>query len=288
MAGGWHIRLSVPKSAVDAHEAALDSLADAIASYPRPDGTVTLDAYAGAAPDNAALTAALALAAATGGADAAVLSQGPLPDADWVTISRRGMDPVRAGRFTVHDAAHRGQVPAGGIGIEVEAGLAFGSGQHETTHGCLLAIDALARGRTFRQPLDMGCGSGVLAIAMARQWRVPVRAADCDPIAVAVTAENARRNGVGAWLHACVADRYGAAPLAPHAPYDLITANILARPLCVMASGLAQALAPHGRAVLSGLLTAQEAMVLAAHRRAGLTLKRRWRRGDWSTLLVGR
>lgn len=292
MSGGvWHIRLAAGPDAADAYEAALASLVDAVTSRRDPDDSrmpVTLEGFAGTAPDPAALAAALAVAEARAGAPATLLAAGLLPDTDWVAQGRRAMAPVRAGRFTVHDSDHRGTVPSGGIGIEVDAGLAFGSGHHETTRGCLLALDALARSRDCRRPLDMGCGSGVLAIAMARLWRVPVRAVDCDPVAVAVTAQNARRNRVAAWLRPAVGDRYDAAAVARGAPYDLVTANILARPLCALAVGLAGALCPDGRAVLSGLLVRQEPLVLAAHRAAGLRLKARWRLGDWSTLVVGR
>ncbi len=142
--------------------------------------------------------------------------------------------------------------------------------------------------RRFARPLDLGCGSGILAIAMAKRWRVPVLAADNDPQAVAVARDNARSNGVGSLVRALKSSGYAAPAILRGAPFDLVSANILARPLCRLSGGLACHLAPGGLAILAGLLADQEDMVLAAHRRRGFELVRRRRLDGWSILVVGR
>ena len=182
--------------------------------------------------------------------------------------------------------------PAGSLAIKVEAGNAFGTGRHESTRGCLLALDRLAKRRRVRRALDMGCGSGVLAIAVAKLWRDslqgPVLALDNDPIAVAVTKENAAVNAVATVLEAAVSDGYRGLPALGGGPFDLIVANILAEPLEAMAGDLAAHLAPGGTAILSGLLAVQERSLRAKHRTQGIILKDRVRLGGWTTLILGR
>lgn len=170
----------------------------------------------------------------------------------------------------------------------MDAGRAFGNGRHETTYGCLLALDHLAKTRRYRQPLDLGCGAGVLALAMARLWRVPVVATDIDPWAVAVARDNARRNHLHPWVRPLLSDGFAHPNLAAGAPYDLIMANILARPLQRLAPAIAQHLAPGGRVVLSGLLAKQDAQVRAAYMAQGLYLRRRRLLGEWLTLELTR
>ena len=217
----------------------------------------------------------------------ASVSAAPLPDQDWIKAGKEGLPPVRAGRFFVYGAHAAGEVPAGVIPIRIEAGLAFGTGHHETTALCLAALSDLAReNRRAPRTLDLGCGSGILAIAAAKLWRRPVLAADIDPVAVAVARENARANSVAPLLCAYVAD--GLAHPALRGPHALILANILASPLTRLAPALSAALAPGGIAVLSGLLGSQEDLVLSFYRANGLTLRRRYRRGPWSALVLTR
>ena len=217
----------------------------------------------------------------------ASVSAAPLPDQDWIKAGKEGLPPVRAGRFFVYGAHAAGEVPAGVIPIRIEAGLAFGTGHHETTALCLAALSDLAReNRRAPRTLDLGCGSGILAIAAAKLWRRPVLAADIDPVAVAVARENARANSVAPLLRAYVAD--GLAHPALRGPHALILANILASPLTRLAPALSAALAPGGIAVLSGLLGSQEDLVLSFYRANGLTLRRRYRRGPWSALVLTR
>jgi ribosomal protein L11 methyltransferase len=166
----------------------------------------------------------------------------PLPKVDWLRQNRASFKPQRAGRFFVHDGEHREPPPAATIAIRIDAATAFGSGNHATTQGCLLAIDRLARRPRKGRVLDLGCGSGILAIAAAKALHAPVLAADFDPEAVRVTRANARLNGVGARVRAVQADGFRRQALRARAPFALIVANILARPLVRLAPGLCRAL----------------------------------------------
>ena len=214
---------------------------------------------------------------------------GPLAGRDWLARNRRSFRPIRAGRFLVRPTTWQGPAPTGGVVLHLDAGPAFGSGSHETTRGCLLAMDRLARRRV--RPgcvLDMGCGSGILAIAAARRWRVPVLAVDIDPVATATTAENAARNGVARLVRTATGDGWRTAAVRRDGPFDLVMANILAAPLRRMAPDLARGLAPGGEAVLSGLLRGQASAVAGACRAAGLAVAGRLILGDWAVLVVTR
>jgi ribosomal protein L11 methyltransferase len=205
---------------------------------------------------------------------------------DWVAESQRLLPAFRAGRFFIHGSHLEGASPPGAWALEIDAGAAFGTGRHETTLGCLLEIAALRRRGRFGCVLDMGCGAGILSLAAARAGARGVLAIDNDPVAVKVARENARLNGLGARVRTLSGDGYRRRPLArARGRYDLVLANILARPLRQMAPDLTRVLRPGGRAVLSGLLRMQEAEVLAAHRAQGLVLEARLRLGDWSVLL---
>jgi ribosomal protein L11 methyltransferase len=208
----------------------------------------------------------------------------PLPDQDWIKLSQEGLPPVRAGRFFVYGAHDAGIVPHGVVPMKIEAGLAFGTGHHETTALCLGVLCELARRRRFRHVLDMGCGTGLLAIGAAKLWRRPVLACDIDPVAVAVTGENARANGVAPLVTAVTADGLDNPILKAHAPYDLLVANILAGPLTRLAPSIVRALAPGSMLVLSGLLRNQENLVLGFY--GVLRFVGRRRDGPWSALVL--
>ena len=214
-----------------------------------------------------------------------------VPDADWVTLSQAGIEPIRAGRFFIHTAAHAGAVPPDAVAFRIEAGRAFGTGQHETTTGCLLMLDRMKRqGARFDDILDLGTGTGLLAFAALALWpRARAIASDIDLVAIAVAAENARVNGVrlghGRGQLDLVAAPGMAHPLlAAAAPYDLIVANILAGPLIALAPAVAAALAPGGALLLAGLLDHQAEAVISVYRRHGLRLADRIDRGEWPTL----
>jgi ribosomal protein L11 methyltransferase len=211
-----------------------------------------------------------------------------LPDADWVAKSLAGLKPVTAGRFNVHGSHDRGMTRVNEIGIEIEAGLAFGTGHHGTTAGCLIAIDDLAKSRPIVNALDVGTGSGVLAIALAKRTGAHVLASDIDPVAVAVARDNVRLNGVAAQVRTIVAAGLDHRLIAAAAPYDLIVANILAGPLVALAPAIARHLAPGGSVILSGLLDEQKRRVAAMYRAVGLTLSRAISREGWATLVLER
>ncbi len=252
------------------------------------DGKWSVEAYYTDAPDLDRLTAVLTdgLGGDAGAIGTPVLTQ--LAPTDWVRKSLDGLPPVRAGRFVVHGQHDRAFVRPNEIGIEIEAGLAFGTGHHGTTKGCLLALDRELKQRTPRGVLDMGTGTGVLAIAACRA--VPARALglDIDPVAVAVARENVRNNGVAPYVHLAVGGRPDLAIARDQAPYDLIFANILAHPLVEMATGLSRLVAPGGAVILSGLLTWQGRFVEAAWRNRGLTLDQRIDLDGWRTLVMRR
>jgi ribosomal protein L11 methyltransferase len=209
-----------------------------------------------------------------------------LPDVDWIKLSQEGLPPVRAGRFFVYGAHDAGDVPAGVIPIRIEAGMAFGTGHHETTSLCLGAMSDLAKKRRYANVLDLGCGTGLLAIGAAKLWKRRVIASDIDPVAMEVTRANAAANGEAALVGALVADGLAHPALSARAPYDLILANILAEPLTRLAPSIAASLAGGGALVLSGLLRWQENLVLSFYRPQGLVLRTIRRENMWSALVL--
>jgi ribosomal protein L11 methyltransferase len=218
------------------------------------------------------------------GAAARAFEIAPLPEADWVAKSLEGLRPVRAGRFLVHGAHDRDKRRPNDIGIEIEAGEAFGTGHHGTTAGCLIAIERTIRNRPIRNALDVGTGSGVLAIAIARLAHVPVLASDIDPVATRVAKANVRLNGVQPEVRVVTAAGLGTRVFRANAPFDLIVANILAGPLVGLAPSIRRVLAPGGTVILSGLLPPQTNRVAAAYRAAGLRFARAEQREEWMTL----
>lgn len=209
----------------------------------------------------------------------------PVPERDWVRQSLDGLSPVAAGRFFLHGAHDRSRRRSGGISFEIDAGTAFGTGHHGTTEGCLLALDRLLKRRRPRAVLDLGCGTGVLAIAAARATGRAVLATDIDDEAVRVTRANAGLNGVGPLVRSLAASGLSHPQIAASAPFDLILANILARPLVALATGLAAALAPDGTLILSGITLDQIRWITATYRSRGLILDGEIRRGEWGTLI---
>jgi len=224
--------------------------------------------------------------------DAAYLSQitgrevkvEALPDQDWIKLSQQGLPPVRAGRFFVYGAHDAGRVPHGVIPIKIEAGLAFGTGHHETTALCLGALSELARKRRYRNVLDLGTGTGLLAIGAAKLWKRTVLASDIDPVAIEVTRDNARANRVAPQVAAFTADGLTHPILANAAPYDLLIANILAGPLTQLAPAIQKALAPGATLLLSGLLYNQEKLVTSFY--GDLRYVGARRSGPWSALVL--
>ncbi|NRP70499.1 Ribosomal protein L11 methyltransferase [Ensifer psoraleae] len=207
-----------------------------------------------------------------------------LPDIDWIAKSLEGLAPVRAGRFVVHGSHDRDKVNTGEIAIEIDAGQAFGTGHHGTTAGCLEVLASVAHTRAVRNVLDLGTGSGVLAIAAWKLLHVPVLATDIDPIATRVAKENARRNGVVNGMTFATAPGFHSTAFSANGPFDLIIANILARPLMKMAPQLVANLAAGGSVILSGILAEQRWRVLAAYNGQHLKHARTIWRNGWVTI----
>ena len=212
----------------------------------------------------------------------------PMPQQDWVRQSLEGLAPVAAGRFFLHGSHDRDRRRPGGIALEIDAGTAFGTGHHGTTEGCLMALDRILKRRTPNSILDLGCGTGVLAIAAAKATGRPALASDIDPEAVRVTLANAALNGVKPLIGSFVAAGLDHPRIARGGPYDLIFANILARPLVALSTGLARALRPGGDLILSGLTLEQMRWIEATYQSRGLALASRITRGNWATLVFTR
>jgi ribosomal protein L11 methyltransferase len=221
-------------------------------------------------------------------APAIVLGREILPDTDWVALSLEGLKPVRAGRFLVHGAHDRGKRRIGDLAIEIEAGLAFGTGHHGTTSGCLEMIWQVARREHPANALDLGTGSAVLAIGLAKMARIPVLATDIDPVATAVASGNVRLNHVGAYVDTRTAPGFHHPVFAEWAPFDLIVANILARPLMRLAPEMAKYASPGGSLILSGILDRQRTGVIAAYAGQKFRHVRTLAREGWVTLHLKR
>jgi ribosomal protein L11 methyltransferase len=282
------IALTIPAAASDLFTAALGPFAESLTLFEAdPDGVewqvggVLAQHY-----DKPALQSALSIAALAAGIPEPAVSIEPLADIDWLSRVALDFPPVTFGRFFLHGSHYTPRPGEGRIRLRVDAGTAFGSGEHATTQGCLQGIEWLHKRRRIATVLDMGCGSGILGIAAAKLWRCGVIAIDIDPEAVRVTRENARLNGVARLVRAAAGDGYRSPILHNAPPFELIVSNILARPLRKMAKDLAQNLAPGGQAILSGLLQSQERSVLAAHATFGLRLAARFPIGDWVALVL--
>ncbi|KGE00782.1 50S ribosomal protein L11 methyltransferase [Rhizobium sp. YS-1r] len=214
----------------------------------------------------------------------AVIEREVIPDVDWIARSLEGLKPVRAGRFLVHGSHDRDKVKLNDIAIEIDAGQAFGTGHHGTTAGCLEMIEGVMRARTVRNALDLGTGSGVLAIAVRKLRHIKVLATDIDPVAVRVAKENVRRNGIASGIRLETAPGFHSPAFRKEGPFDLIIANILARPLMKMAPQLATHLAPGGSVILSGILAGQRWKVLSAYNGVKLRHVRTIWRNGWVTI----
>ena len=245
-----------------------------------------VEAYFAFAPDEEEIRALIAVAAGEEAARDA--SFGLVEKRDWVANALAGLAPVRAGRFLIHGAHDRPRVRPNDVAIEIEAGLAFGTGHHGTTRGCLLLFDRLLKRRVPRAVLDVGCGTGALAIAAAKVLKRKAWLGDIDSVAVEIANANARLNGAGELCQAVVSRGVENARLREGAPYDLVFANILARPLRLLAPSLAAVIAADGEAILSGLIPADVAGALSSWRAQGFFLAERIDLEGWPSLRLTR
>jgi ribosomal protein L11 methyltransferase len=279
----------LPEAAVPAFEAALERVCATVGLF-RDEETDTwrVEGVREAGAGDGELAGALALAAAVAGIEAPALLAASVEAEGWLARTAESFPEQPIGRrFLVRPTHLPDPKTHGRIVLRLDAGLAFGSGEHASTRGCLLALERIAHRRP-RRVLDLGTGSGILALAAAKLLRRPVLATDIELWSVRVAAENARLNGEQRLVSARLADGWRHRAVRAAAPYDLVVANILARPLCAMARDLAAHLAPGGAAILAGLLGTQARMVLAAHRRQGLVLDARHDVGPWTTLVLRR
>lgn len=240
-------------------------------------------AYFEELPDDIALSL---LAAAF---EAAPFAVSELPETDWVAHVKRELQPVEAGRFFVYGSHDADRVPEGRVALLIEAAMAFGTGHHSTTKGCLLALERLAaEGFQARNAVDIGCGTAVLAMAAAAIWPDPVLASDIDPVAVEVAEANVKANGLEGRVRCVEAAGFDAPALRAAAPYDLVFANILKGPLIALAPDMAKSIAPGGVAILSGILNTQADEVAGVYREAGFELLNRDELTDWTVLVLRR
>ena len=281
------ISVTVPPDAVEAYESALATVCATIGIF-ELDDSQTLWRVEGVKDTGSGedeLRAALILAALTSSVDAE-LERSHTEAEGWLARTYESFPEQLAGKRFAIRGTHLEDAPnPQRITITLDAGVAFGSGEHGSTRGCLRALEMVA----YRKPqriLDLGCGSGILAMAAAALLHKPVLATDIDPWSVRVTRRNATMNGLANLVDCHLGNGWSTPAIRHHAPYDLVFANILARPLCAMAADLALNLMPGGTAILAGLLNTQVRMVLAAHRRHGLVLERHLREGDWGTLIL--
>lgn len=260
-----------------------DPTETAVAAFEAEDGvTWRLEAYFADAPDEDFIRD---LIRPVVGAQADAAEFRTIDQKDWVRASLEGLVPVRAGRFRIHGSHDRDTVRPNELAIEIEAALAFGTGHHGTTRGCLAALNEIGRRRRPRRILDVGTGTGVLAIAAARRFRRRVAAGDIDAIAVEAARDNARKNRAHPYVRPVRAAGLGHPALRAGGPYDLVLANILARPLRALAPSIRARVAPGGEIVLSGLLGPDVPGVVSAYRAQGLILVRRRMLEGWATLL---
>jgi ribosomal protein L11 methyltransferase len=283
------IALTVPGAAMEIFEAALSSICRAVSFFHDEDNDHwDLQGVKERGADEPELGAALAMAEMITGFSPEI-ERSLVPVAGWLARTKLAFPEQLIGRkFAVRGTHIVAPKIPGRIALVLDAGLAFGTGEHNSTRGCLVALERVARTSRPRRILDLGTGSGVLAIAAAKLVRKPVLATDIDSRAARVARANAQANGVAKLVHSLQADGWMSPAIRRHAPYDLVFANILARPLCAMAHELAGHLRPGGRAILAGLLNIQANWVLSAHRRAGLALEFRMIDGAWTTLVLKR
>jgi ribosomal protein L11 methyltransferase len=282
------ISVDVPEAALEIYEAALSTACATVGFFrDHTTGDWRVEGVRQVGSSDQELTAALALAAVASGVSVPI-RRTPTPAEGWLARTYASFPEQHIGRrFAVRGTHLRGPATPGRITLTVDAGLAFGSGEHGSTRGCLSALERIAYRRPSRI-LDLGTGSGILAMAAARLLHRPVLASDIEPWSVRVAQQNATLNGLGRLLRVRLADGWRSPAIRNGGPYDLVFANILARPLCLMARSLTSHLAPGGTAVLSGLLQTQAMSVISAHRRCGLSIEARIQDGPWTTLILRR
>ena len=289
----WRVVISAPAESVNAFEEALNPFCEAISWFATEiESEWRVEGLSQSKPDRAMLANALSVVARVFSITVPKIFIAPVAPCDWVSDNLRLFTPINVGRFFIYGTHYREPVPFGLIPILLNPGRAFGSGDHATTMGCLLAISDLARRRKFKNPIDMGCGSGILSIALAKVWHVRVHAFDEDNKAVLVAKENVRCNGVAPVIHASRSNGYSSPKVKLTAPYDLVVSNILANPLCQMAKNMSEIsrnVSMGGSVViLAGFFDCDANRVYASHYAQGFRLVRSYHIKGWCTLVLER
>ncbi len=285
----WRLAITVPADQVPGFEAALDGVCGALTALETHEGGPwRIEGYTDVAPDEDAIRAGLALAAAAMQTDPPTLEVEFLTPRDWLAENLATFAPLHIGRFFIYPSHFDGHPPGGAIPFCIDAGMAFGSGTHPTTATCLRAMIDLSRRAPAARILDMGCGSAILSLAAARLWPAAVLGVDIDPASVTVATRNIADNRLKDRVRAVCGNGYRTHAVRRAAPFNVIVANVLARPLIGMAGDTAAAVRPGGTVILSGLLAKDAAWVAGHHRARGLRLVDRYRHDDWVTLVMER
>lgn len=283
----WRVQFPVIPVSVEAYELALAPFFSVVTCYLDDDEKAErIEAHNEERPDIEAVEAAIGQVASQLNVKVPDVIWSEIENVDWLAAYAHEHPPLSIGRYFIYGSHYDKALPAGKISLKVEAATAFGTGEHQSTKGCLLALERLSKRYDFKQPLDMGCGSAILAMAIVKTWGARVVASDIDPESTRVAGYNAQVNGIESYILPVCGNGYGTPSVTRNGPYDLIMANILARPLSVMAKDLARNLQAGGIAILAGFLEADANWVFAAHRCHGLILVDRIRVDGWQTLVL--
>ena len=286
----WILKFSLPSYAAEAFGTALGEEAAAVTALTPPrKKTARIEILYDTKPNQAVLATKLTVLALEHNIPSPHFTLCPAPALDWLKKVAEDFPSLKIARWTVHGAQHRKKVPARRFALQIDATNAFGTGEHPTTRGCLLMLDkVLKAGFCPNSMADIGCGSGILAMAYARAMEGTAVGVDLDAESAIIAAKNVRANGLGRKVRICCGNGYTAPLIKKATPFDLIMANIFADPLCEMAKDLRSNLSPGGRAILSGILKSQAKKVVLAHRKQGLMLIEHKTIGEWSVLLLKR
>ena len=282
----WRLEVPVPEHAVAGFEVAFEGVCAAVTSFGDETTPWRIEGYTDVDPDQTAIEGGLAMAAQATGIELPSLTIEFLSPRDWLADNLAAFEPLRIGRFFIYPSHFEEAPPPASIAFKIDAGTAFGSGTHPTTGTCLQALADVAKSQRVGRALDLGCGSGILAFAIAKLWPAKVLAVDIDPEAVRVTKQNTIDNKLLGRVNVATSVGYRSNVVRSTAPFDLIVANVLARPLIGMAADTSASLAPGGTVILSGLLERDAAWVVSRHRAYGLVFVRQWCLNDWATLVM--
>lgn len=282
----WRLEVTVPQSTASAFEDMFSCSCAAVSAFGDDGTTWRVEGFTDQEPDEAALNEGLAATADAFGIPSPTLKVEFLTPRDWLADNLSSFEPIHVAGLFIYPSHFDGVFPAGATPLQIDAGTAFGSGTHPTTATCLIAMASLAKQREFRRVLDLGCGSGILTFAASLRWPAEVVAVDIDPEAVRVTKANAKINKLSHRLNAVCSNGFRHPAVRRSAPYDLIVANVLARPLIGLSADLCAAVSDGGYVILSGLMTRDADWVAAKYRARGLTLVSTWPQEGWTTLMM--